>query len=570
MTRRLNLRQLVRGWNDERVARRGGVALMVALGSIGLFERLQLVERFGRRLTNEDQTLLWAAARAYGRLEFPQPNFWGQRYGTTFEAVPAALARAIGISPATAFPLTLALMGLVIWWAVGLAAWSGGHPVLGVVAFAAPIVLSTQATLVGDLYPPALGRLLAGLVLALVVTRVQRAWVIGAVACLGGFAIVFDTSSAIIVVPAALYAVLRRQSEWKQLVRWAVLGLVPVLGWLLGVALFYRAHPDYDLHPPPLFDPSIDTLGQALAHPADYLRLLSLELWSWWALPLVVGVATFVFVLLTRRLRSCVPAVVLACGVLGVLSTSKALEGFATVYFRKERVLLLLPLGLWFLWFLIAESEAFKPRWAAGAIVLLTLALVAMTVPVRWVRLDAQLADLRRTALLPAQAVSVVAVGDLRTQCAAVRRASRSSGTDLAVFFATGVDRSLAYGCASFGDGSPETLFPTYERRTWRLYEERDRLRTSLLVWRVDAGFCDRATLGSEISGCRVLGGAAGRPRYAVVRTTPRSALRTLHDVGIESRPFGRDCHPRDPTTCSSQTSTIDAGEASPDVEARS
>ena len=57
---------------------------------LGVFELDQLrgLLGYGRGATDEDQTLLWYAGRELLHLHLHEPNFFGQNYNTTFEAIP--------------------------------------------------------------------------------------------------------------------------------------------------------------------------------------------------------------------------------------------------------------------------------------------------------------------------------------------------------------------------------------------------------------------------------------------------------------------------------------------------
>ena len=80
-----------------------------------LVDQLRAFLSFGRSHTDQDQTILWYAGREFLRGRFYEPNFFGQRYNTTFEAIPGALLRIAGLPWGTALPAATTLLVTLIW-----------------------------------------------------------------------------------------------------------------------------------------------------------------------------------------------------------------------------------------------------------------------------------------------------------------------------------------------------------------------------------------------------------------------------------------------------------------------
>jgi hypothetical protein len=68
------------------------------LGGGLLIDQLRALLSFGRSHTDQDQTILWYAGRELLSGRVYEPNFFGQRYNTTFEAIPGALLHIAGLS----------------------------------------------------------------------------------------------------------------------------------------------------------------------------------------------------------------------------------------------------------------------------------------------------------------------------------------------------------------------------------------------------------------------------------------------------------------------------------------
>jgi hypothetical protein len=89
-------------------------------------DQLRVLLSFGRFHTDQDETILWYAGRELLSGKVYEPNFFGQRYNTTFEAVPGALVHAAGLSWGTALPLTTTLLVSLAWVLLAATAYRRG------------------------------------------------------------------------------------------------------------------------------------------------------------------------------------------------------------------------------------------------------------------------------------------------------------------------------------------------------------------------------------------------------------------------------------------------------------
>ena len=520
---------------------------VVGLGALAVVDQVAVALRFGRHYVVDDQALLWYAAREWAHGHVRQPGYYGQAYGSTFEAIPLVGLRWFGVQPATGLPLTLAVLGVLPWLALGWVALRRGRPLLALLAVATPVVLSTYYSQYVSFFGAGAGRFLAGVALA-----VTLAWPGGRVAiavawALGSFATAIDNSAAIIVGPTLAYGFLRFPTAGRAVA--ALAGLVPTACWVIAQRAFYGAHPDYDLHHSPPASFSLETLGDSFPHPGRYWLMFAPELARTWVLPLAVAVALLVLLLATRRALFAVPALLALALMLVGLSSAKALDGPSPLL-PYARIFLPLPMVIWFLAFLAAES-GFGTRWrrtlpAAVA----TVALLAVsTVAYRAATLDARNESLLAAAASASFQFPVVPAETLERRCKRMRGLARSTGIALVAFTD---DRAAAYGCGAAAYGSIRTLFTPYERRTWLLHDEANRSRDGLLVWGVSHQFCEQVQHLS--SSCALH--AAVDPSdglVAAVRFRPQSALTFLRAAGVGVRPFGPHCHPWEPTTCGQQ-----------------
>jgi len=479
-------------------------AAAVVLGLLAV-DQVHLLLAHSRHWMNEDHALLWLGGRDLGSLRFFQPNFYGQSYFTMFGAIPTEILRRLGVALPTAGAASSALLAIASWLLLAAAAWRRGHRVVAVLAVAAPVVLSTDSLLAAS---SAGGRdagsflACAGTALLLWSPRSYR-HVLG-FTVLAGLGVAFDFGSALLVVPAAAFALLANRSNRRVLVAGA-LGLAAPAAWLVGTFLFYRAHPDYDFYKAGSFVPKAHAFTTAVSHVSRYLAPAEPEVARWYVVPLVGMVVLTVLLLRTRRVRYAVPPLIAVVGFLYALSTNKITFAVDAVYLWHGRFFLELPFLLWFLVYLLAESGTVRvtDRRALVALGAVTMAVVA-TFAVRTATFDHRMANVVRLSQRDAFA-GVVSVTGVTQRCDALAAAAPKAGTDLVVFR---IDVRLPYACEALHYGELHTLYPRFERRTWRLHDEDRRRRTRIIVGDADQAWCDQ--IRETVPDCAPLPGVPG------------------------------------------------------------
>src|SRR3954447_1401608 len=211
----------------------GWAAFLTAVALV-VFDQIDLLVRYSSRWTTIDQTLLWDATRELRAGHLSEPYFYGQRYGTVWETLPAVLLRALGLGPATAVPLATSLGWGGCWLAVAAAAWRIGHRRL---AMLLPLVLLAASTrylvLLSAPRGVGAGMLLASLAVAAFLLARDHPAGLTALVGLGSVAALFDLGSLLVVAPLIAYAVVRERKD-PTLLRRLGLALVPAAAWLLG------------------------------------------------------------------------------------------------------------------------------------------------------------------------------------------------------------------------------------------------------------------------------------------------------------------------------------------------
>ena len=507
--------------------------LLVAFGATVLAsvaQQLRLLVRWLRFDVSEDQALLWAAARSWGELRPRQPNFWGQRYGVTFEAVPAEVLASLGVGYPTGLPFAILAMNLAGWWLLALAAGLRGRPGWALCAAAVPLLLTTEYAVLSIVFNTAVGRLMACVCAVLIIVKPGVAWVLSIACAVGGLAVLFDMASALLVVPALVVGIHAGVTDWRSgqqrlaLVRTVAIGALTPLCWFALTQYWYRAHPEDALHPAPSLRPRFDVLVDNLTNTSRHFTDFSLEIVRSPVVTLVaVGlVMTVAFARGDGRTR--VAAALFLVLLIAVLTSPRSRDFLPTPYYPPARVLMPLPLGLWFVAFTAFE----RPRpgiWRAAArpVTIALCVLIAITVSVRAVTWSNRVGGLRdRAEEYPNYPLT--ASSTLVGLCDRVEEAARSNAIRYALFDL----RTPAYACAGMLD-DVTTFYPPYDRRSWVLREVDGAEAQSMLIVGgtpvacESVGYMRCVALDAEISIAQLDG------------NTPLDAARRL---GVVVRPF--------------------------------
>lgn len=498
-----------------------GIAVLV------LIQQTWLIIGWFGRFVSDDWTLLWAAAESWGRLRPEQPNFWGQAYGSTLESIPTEFLHVLGVGYPLALPIVLTGAHLASWWIPAAAAWRRGHRFLAALAVAMPALLSTEYVVAASVYGTAAGRFFGGIVVAVVILFPDRLrWAAAAVA-VSALAFLVDTSSLLMTAPACVYTLVHclpaaRKRGWRRTAIIFLVALTPIGAWLAFVGWWYGEHPGDDMHPTAPFAPHWDVLGDNLSNPERMLGPYTPEILRNPLLVFLVVGALGVLVLVQRRLSAILAflALILITGL--VLSLGKTYDDLNTVYFQAARLLLPLPMGLWFIATCLRPlplSENWR-RWTAVGLVAV-LGLTATWRVITW-------SD--RGGMLEAQGVAEnsqyeqMPVDELLATCEGVRRAAELSGADVAIF----AERIPAYGCAALIGPSLTTVYPGYERRRWVLESLTQPRSAPVVLWVGEVpGMCDAGETCVEVI-----------PGVSTIELRGRSPIQLLQDLIIEVRPF--------------------------------
>jgi hypothetical protein len=535
-------------------AKLAAATLVLLAMVVTVIEQARILALLATRYTHEDQGVLWTAALDWSRLQVREPTYYGQDYGVTFEAIPAALLHALGVPYGIGLPTGLVALGVAGWWTCAWAAWSRRWYVSALAAAAGPILVSTEHSVVVSVFSTGAGRFIAAIGAAVLLACGQRRR--GAaisVACFV-FGSQVDPAAALLAVPALVWGFCRiwyARRYWSSVLGGALLAL----GWL-GLRVIYNVkHPDHVVHPATDFTPALQYLTTNLNQPDNLLAIHAPELCqsAWFVF---VSLAALALIALFSRAWMELLALLSFVVLLALLaSLGKSTDGLETIWFRAARTTLMVPLSMWFLAVVTLQAAGVRGKFITPRVVVATTVAIAVlattTASARAFGLRRQLAHLAQIGLSERR-YPLRPVEEVNRLCQDVAMTAAAAGTHIVIFLND--ELSASFACHAL---HPDlvTAFPTYERRWWVLHYLMEHNATRMILWNAKRKHCRSSAWRAALRECS----ATGVEQALAVSFAPAPPLRVLHALGVTARPFGDGCHPSQPATCRSWASEFAA-----------
>ena len=509
--------------------RKPWLILAVVVGLVAVGVQGYYWAAFGRKWTDSDQTLLWLTARDLSHGQVHQFNFYGQTYGTAWETIPAAVLMRLGMSPASAVPLsttTLATFAVLLLAlpAIRRGRWFIALCCLLILPLATPnytVLLDAPRGIMAGLF---LGSLATSLWLLWPDSTKARAFLFAG----GPLAILFDLGTALLVIPVLLVALVQ---TWQSRRPAAYLALVAPILYALVLQWHYGRHPEQNRYDPTPFAPKPHLLLTSLRHLPDYFRVFALGpvpgVW-------VIFLSLLLLAYHVARSRSQQGALALASVVLVLLamfSSPKSQDAVGGLYLAPDRLFLALPMALIVVALLTGPSPApgylvhRHPRLLAATAVALVLVLAVGGVARAVIRLPA-FTRANTRASVSTFILQVRKSASVKESCAAIAAWIPASGAQITAF----ADASEpAYACPALRPGM-KTLDLPYERRSW-VIDTLQRPAQRILVAGAWSG-CPHG--GPSRVGCRAM-----TPVGPWLLSGPGESVNgMLHAVGLAVLPF--------------------------------
>lgn len=434
-----------------------------------LVDRWNLLQQFTFRFVDDDQSIMWYAAKEFAAGNFYEPCFYGQPYGTMFESMCAVPLIWCGVS----YPVALTVMMSVItifpyllfsWLLLRRENYVQSLLVLSVLLFLpvefGMITAISRGILTGVFFAA------LGLVVLYKKFRMQF-YAFGFFSVLGLFA---NPSCIILLVPAGVW-LLTENFRNREFYVHSFIGAIPAGLLWIGAVWFYKVHPEYVVHGNYTMNFSLKILkphewDKFFGYVTPLFGLSGLLVF-----PLLIAIA----VILIRQKQKQAGYALLA-GVLVLLASLTSFKvhyGFPTVFLSWARMYTAVPLLI-----AVFLSQVKFGAWMQKFAPLLLLVCVLFC-GVKFTQADD--AVRREVEEKTEHGMYVSDIRTLKTLCDTINAVAEENHVDLVVVGDSPTKHVLNYGCPCLTDSFPVAIEPHLDRRTWLLDREATQLNGNIL-----------------------------------------------------------------------------------------
>ena len=461
----------------DSLPRHGPCLLKICFTAILLllvWNQVRVLTHFAIVYADKDQVLMWTAAHELLQGRIHEPRFYGQDYNSMIEGYLASPLVASGVPYHVAVPVVTSVLCLAPFVVLGFCCWRSGQPLAALLALAMPLMLPIEYTMITSMP--------RGFVTGNCFITVVACLILFPMSCrsffLSGLLLVLGVSLnptvLIMATPVALVLVLRHWRSRRFYLWVGAGGLLAAAGHYASVA-FYDIYPSHRVYAV-LFDEvlSVEALRRGWRNLDGHLGVLT-PVWAnqvW-----ILGLVFSAILIGLWRCHARLPFISLLLGLVVVglsFSIERVHVGSDSVYWHLARFYLSVPLVmvLGFAWF----EQAAGKRLGFGHrnLVSVGLTLLVVTVFVGHGLVYEKVVQ-KHVGIINPAGVQAVPVQLIYERCEALGELASQTGHKLVVFGF--VHKTVAYACEPILRERVKTLMVrdfVAERRTWRLYEERD------------------------------------------------------------------------------------------------
>jgi hypothetical protein len=449
-----------------------------------IIDRWNLLEQFTFRYVDDDQSIMWYAAKEFAAGNFHEPCFYGQPYGTMFESLCAVPLIWCGVS----YPVALTvMMSAVTIFPYVLFSWlllRREHYLQSLLVLSVLLLLPVEFGMITAVSRGVLTGLFFAAFALLVVYRTFRAQfiVFGFFAVLGLFA---NPSCLILLFPVGVW-LLAENFRNKTFYIHALIGALPAALIWFGATWFYKAHPEYVVHGSYTMNFSLKILKP---HEWDkffgYVTPLLFPISGLLVFPMLIALG----IVLIRQQKKQAGYALLAGIVLLFFSLTsfKVHYGFPTVFLSWARMFTAVPLLIAVFLSQVKSGE----RIQRSALVLLLVCSGFFVF--RFTQADD--AVRREVAEKTEHGMYVADIDGLKKLCDSINIIAQQHDVGLIVVGDRPAKHLINYGCPCLTGHFPATLEPQLDRRTWLLDREAPRVSENILFTDFYAGAVSQAVL---------------------------------------------------------------------------
>jgi hypothetical protein len=489
------------------------------IGILLLFRFLVLIV-FSFQFADHDQVTFWLGAYEMLHGNFYEPCFWGQNYNSMLESLIAVPLVALGMPLHISLPLVTSGMAIFPFIFLAFLFKRNGKEMQAIITLLIPIILTVEFDLI---------------------TSMPRGWVTGIFVASFGFWSFFNKSSragwllfgfttvlGLWLNPNSIFlsvfiGVYLLIANWRKSGFYAYLllgAILPVIWWSYA-AWFYKANPSYNFHSDvfAFLNYSLKNIGFAFSRLDIYFKHVSIlnPRLGW---PLFISLLFLILYLFKLgKQKRAVVLLIIYLGMILMMGMNKIRDAHDTIFFTGARFYLVMPFVFIFTLIPLIISNS----WLSKQLLKWGFLIALLSVSLKVILLLVNYASIEKVG--KSHWVVVDEVSAIENACGQLQVLSNSLQAELVVF-EDDHDQLLNYACPCLNDDFPPTLFPWYERRTWRLMQERNQVHDNILFVRPKSPSMVLDSLYSPERG------------YHILENNEQTTIEVLRELGRTVRPF--------------------------------
>lgn len=447
------------------------IACWSALFVLVLVFRWQVLEQFAFKYTDSDQAIMWNAAVEFSHGFFHEPKFWGQDYNSMLEGLLAVPLILMSIPTYKALPIITSLLTLFPFFLVSILCLVKKLNPQAVLVLTIPLLLPLEYDFLTCLSRGFVTGIFVSSLGWIAVFYKEKSW--GAF-CFGFFTVfgyLLNPNALLLSFPLFIYLFLENK---KQKSFYVFLSGGVLLGSILLILSnnFYKTHPNYSTMPVPSFKFRPELFSYFFQDPNSFLNTVTPLFWTA-GISLFLIIALFAVVIYKSKNATLAFAIglFLLC-LFASFGLEKVYNGTNSIFFSSARMFLVVPVAIgFFVPFLNFKSKLLPPVFLSVAIIFFVNKNNLLPAAI-----ESHIDGKREHIITVAPIQNVIGV------CQKINYYSQKYATDLVVVSGHGYYDFIDFGCTTCVDSFPKTLRPGFERRTWRLLEDKDLVYPNILI----------------------------------------------------------------------------------------
>lgn len=489
-------------------------ALLLAI----LIFRIHVLKLFAFKWTDGDQVLMWHAVKDFYEGYFYETRFYGQAYNTMLESLIAAPFFKSGVKINQLLPVITSILALFPYVLISLYVFVKKSGKLALLIISIPLILPSNFSFITSIPRGFVTGIFVSSFLILLIENKKSPASFFAAFFILMLSYTINPNSIFFSVPCILYLIINNYNNKVSYLPSAI-GLLAGFGVHFLLNLFYQIHPNYNLHRYTM-SYSFKNFWLGLQQMNFYFKDISIVFThSGISIFIVFILISLILVKQKNKLKAMV-VMSIPLMILLTFSMSKLHDALDSIFYSYSRMYLAVPTALGLA---ISYVEIKKNSWMVYIFLIIPFACFAFNEGNLEHKIDIE------TNTGKSHMVSIRKVKEVIEDCESLKRLALEKNVDLIVIGFDWRSTLSAYGCTACTDSFPKTLFPVYERRTWRMVEDENTIYQNILIIdeakRID-------TLLKNVENIE------DKNNFYIIINNTYKTFDLLDSVGLEYRPF--------------------------------